>query len=171
MKKRVMIPKLFVGLLITLALSSCSGSSTTNTYYVNGNKCQVMAVEKGKDVVINKVYTVDSINGITDSIDGDKSTMEAIKTFILNLQDIGNYGMTFEFIYEFTNYVPLADFTATVEIQTSRDKVLKPSSTITGYIETGKHYLGVSYRMAYELVADSGVPETAHFSYSANKLI
>lgn len=170
MKKRVMISKLFVGLLISLALSACGGS-TTNTYYVNGSKCQVKAAEKGTDVVVNKVYTIDSINGTTDSIDGSKSTAEAIKTFILNLQDIGNYGMTFEFIYEFTNYVPLADFTATVEIQTSRNKVLKPSSKITGYIETGKHYLGVTYRMAYELVADSGVPETAHFSYSANKVI
>ena len=170
MKKRLMFSKLFAGLLMSLVLSSCGGSAT-KTYYVNGSKCQVMAVEKGKDVVVNKVYTVDSINGTTDSIDGENSTAEAIKTFILNLQDIGNYGMTFEFTYEFTNYVPLAEFTALVEIQTSRNKVLKPSSTITGYIEPGKHYLGVTYRMAYELVADSGIPETAHFSYSANKVI
>lgn len=128
------------------------------------------AAVRGTDYTVDKIYSVSS-DGSTNGIDGDNSFGEALMTFALNLQDIDNYGMDFEFIFEFTNYVPLADFVANVDMETSFNKHLKTSAKIDGYIPAGKHYLMASYRYEYQFLLQDGVPQTARFSCSANKIL
>lgn len=160
---------------LSLGLSSCSNQNQDTDVGKakdpDGKVVTKMPAAKGEDFEVNKVYTVNSVDGITDGVDFDKGVYDALKTFAFNLQDIDNYGMAFEFIFEFTNYVPLMDFTAKVEIETNNGKHLSSSSMINGYIDLGTHYLAVSVTYEYRFVLQNGVPEIARFSYEANKAV
>ena len=136
----------------------------------NGQTYSVESANHGTDYTLDNLY-VNSSDGTTGNINDDDSLKDALVKYFTNIQNIGNYQISFTFIFEFTNTVPLNDFCGYIDIDFSSGDKDTIKARMVGPIMPGTHYFAYNWSYSYETVMYYGLPTKASWYSSAQKLV